>query len=241
MKKLTRQQLLDYYFSGLDIEFDDSLFNLQRYSVSISVNMEQLNDFNKINKIHQLDPEQIYTKALYEEMASGISKSIRKEFTQIGKIVDLSSKSKFIVKELGNFMKSLNEKNYITCHEIATTLEDLENFSPLSISSYINVYPIGKLDDKKISIDSYMKYNDCALLSYDKVKVNLIIDEPQQVIDPITCNTRTILSYRIDFSVVNPKINYVILEDSSVEIKEKVKGELIRLNRDKVLNILLND
>ena len=242
MKKLTRQQLLDYYFSGLDIEFDDSLFNLQVYSLSTSVNMEQLNDFNKI---HHLDPEQIYTKALYNEMLSGIFKNIIKEFTQIGKVVDLRDKGMYSTKELGNFMKSLNESNFIANINVASLLMDLPNYCSFTgrTNSNLNttIYKLGFLDNKSISVDPIMRFNDTMILSYDKIKINLNIDEPQQVIEPITCNTRTILSYRIDFSVVNPKINYVIVDETSEALKEKANGELIRLNRDKVLNRLLND
>lgn len=242
MKKLTRQQLLDYYFNGLDIEFDDSLFNLQKYSVSTSINMEQLNDFNKI---HQLDPEQTYTKALFDEMLSGILKNLMKEFTQMGKVVDLRDKGMFSTKELGNFMKSLNESNFISNGNVSLLLMDLPNYSNFTgrTNSHLNttIYKMGFIDNKSISIDPVMRFNDTMILSYDKIKINIIIDEPQQVIEPITYNTRTILSYKMDFSVVNPKINYVIVDETSEVLKEKVNGELIRLNRDKVLNILLND
>jgi hypothetical protein len=242
MKKLTRQQLLDYYFSGLDIEFDNSLTNLQRYSVSTSINMEQLNDFNKI---HQLDPEQIYTKTLYNEMLSGIFKNLMKIFTQMGKVVDLRDKGMFSTKELGNFMRSLNESNFIANSNVSSLLMDLPNYSSFTgrTNSHLNttIYKIGFIDNKNISVDPIMRFNDTRILSYDKIKINLIIDEPLQVVDPHTCNTRTVISYRMDFSVVNPKINYVIVDETSQDIKEKVNGELIRVNRDKVLNILLND
>jgi hypothetical protein len=242
MKKLTRKQLLDYYFSGLDVEFDDSLINLQRYSASTSINLEQLNDFNKITS---LDSEQIYTNALYNEMLSGILKNLMKEFTQMGKVVDLRDKGMFYTKELGNFMRLLNESNFITNSNVSVLLMDLPNYSSFTgrTNSPLNttIYKMGFIDNKSISVDAIMRYNDTMILSYDKIKINLVINEPQQVIEPLTYNTRTILSYRMDFSVVNPKINYVIVDETSEVLKEKVNGELIRLNRDKVLNILLND
>jgi len=242
MKKLTRKQLLDYYFSGLDVEFDDSLINLQRYSASTSINLEQLNDFNKITS---LDSEQIYTNALYNEMLSGILKNLMKEFTQMGKVVDLRYKGMFYTKELGNFMRLLNESNFITNSNVSVLLMDLPNYSSFTgrTNSPLNttIYKMGFIDNKSISVDPIMRFNDTMILSYDKIKINLVINEPQQVIEPLTYNTRTILSYRMDFSVVNPKINYVIVDETSEVLKEKVNGELIRLNRDKVLNILLND
>lgn len=45
----------------------------------------------------------------------------------------------------------------------------------------------------------------------------------------------------MNFRIINPKINYIITEETSDEIKEKIKPILIKINRDKVLNKLLND
>ena len=240
MLKLTRQQLLDNFFNGLDIEFDDTLLNLQRYSISTSVDINQLND---IKQYHSINPEEIYTKALYKEMVSSIFKSIRKGFTEYGKIIDLSNKGYLALRELGNFMKSINEENYITCSGVASLLMDLPNFSTLSLNSNVSskIYNIGKLDYKNVSVDPLQKYNESILYSYDKIQMNLIIDEPVKFVEPTSFNTRTVLSYRMDFRIINPKINYIITEETSDEIIEKVKPILIKINRDKVLNILLND
>ena len=244
MKKYSRDELIKTYFSGLDIEFDDTLSNFQKYALTCSMSISQINDFNSVLSAHkEINLKATYTKTLYQEMASTIFKNFRKSFTEVDKCIDLTNERLILNEELNYFIKSIYEDNLIISSGIYNLLVDLSNFSHYSSRNIFTPTPhkIGVLDYKNISVDPHQQYEDTMVLSYDKILINLHIEEPTEVVDPHSFRMNTILSFKMDFKVINSKIHYIITDETSEEVKLKANPHIIRLNRDKVINLLLND
>jgi hypothetical protein len=239
MTKMTRQQLLNNFFSGLDIEFDDSLTNFQKYSVSANLSIDQINTFSLFN---DFDIKKKYSNLMYNELINSINSLFRKNFTHVGNVIEIVNNNSY--RDLDEFLLSLEETNIITNSYVAALLMDSLYYSSFEIKTALDmssIYKYGSYHNKNVSIDPYMKYNDTILLSYDKIKINLIIDEPVEVVDSVSFNLRTILPYKIDFKIINPKVNYLISENTSSEVKEKANPELVRKKRDKLINKLIYD
>ena len=236
---MTRQQLLNNFFNGLDIEFDDSLTNFQKYSVSANLNIDQINTLSLFN---DFDIKKKYSNLMYNQLINSINSLFREKFTHVGNVIEIVNNDSY--RDLDEFIFSLDETNIITNGYVAALLMDSLYYSSFEIKTALDmssIYKYGTHHNKNVSIDPYMKYNDTILLSYDKIKINLIIDEPVEVVDSVLFNLRTILPYKIDFKIINPKVNYLISENTSSEVKEKATPELVRKKRDKLINKLIYD
>jgi hypothetical protein len=240
MVKFSRQELKQRYFSGLDIEFDDTLINFKNYSVVINMSMDEVSSFSHKGT----DLEQLYNNILYNEMSNSILKEIQKSVTNLDKVVNLTNLGTSSIKELNNFLNSFYSDNFIISSGIVQLLLDLPNFIYDSASANVAnsfCYKIGKFNNINIAVDPCIRYGDTKITSYDKIKMNLIINEPIQIIDSDTFRPKTQLNFKLDFKLENHFINYLINEDTSEDVRQKVIPELIKINRDKILNILLND
>lgn len=179
---------------------------------------------------------------MYNQLINSINSLFREKFTHVGNVIEIVNNDSY--RDLDESLLSLEETNIITNGYVAALLIDsqyyssFENKAALDMSS---IYKYGYFYNKNVSIDPYMKYNDTILLSYDKIKINLIIDEPVKVVDSVSFNLRTILPYKMDFKIINPKVNYLISENTSSEVKEKANPELVRKKRDKLINKLIYD
>ena len=239
MKKFTRQQLIDKYFSGLNIEFDDSLINFKNYSLCAYINMDQLEllETSQPSKLNNI--ESLYTNALEQ----GINKELIKSFKTIGSIIELNGKEIHLLnRNFSNFIQMIDGSNFIINSNIGSLFLDLPQFNnssytPTKYNSQI--YKIGNVYNKVVSVDPLQTVNWSKLLSYDKIYINLIINEPKTDIPNNGFTTKTIIDFKFDFKILNPKINYVIDEFSSLNTKQEIKKELVRINREKVLNKLL--
>lgn len=244
MKKYLREELIKTYFSGLNIEFDDTLSNLQKYSLSCSMSMSQISNYNSIlSDSKEIALKATYTKTLYQEMVYTIFKNFRKSFTEVDKCIDLTNSRLFLNENLTSFIKSIYDNNIIICSGISSLLKDLPNFiNSTNIDNFTHIpYKIGVLDSKSISVDPYQQYKDTMVLSYDKILFNLNIEDPTEVVDPQSFRINTILYFEVDFKVINPKIHYIITDETSEEVKLKAKFHMIRKNREKIINLLSND
>ena len=240
MIKFTRQELKQRYFSGLDIDFDDTLNNFKNYSVAINMSRDDVDSFSHKG----MDLEQLYNNTLYNEMSNSILKEIQKSVTNLGRVVNLTNLGTSSIKELNNFLNSFHSDNFIVGGGAAQLITELPNFkdelsSPNAANSFC--YKMGKFNNINIAVDPLIRYNDTKIISYDKIKMNLIINEPIQIVDPSSFRTKTQLNFKLDFKVENHFINYIINEDTSEDVRQNAIPELIRMNRDKVLNKLLND
>ena len=241
MIKFTRQEFKQRYFSGLDIEFDDTLNNFKNYSIAINMS---ISDFSDSLSYKGIDVEQLYNNTLYNEMSNSILKEIQKSVTNLGRVVNLTNLGTSSIKELNNFLNSFHSDNFLIGCGIDQLLLDLPNFIYDSASTNAAnsfCYKIGKFNNINIAVDPCIRYGDTKIISYDKIKMNLIINEPIQIVDPSSFRSKTQLNFNLDFKVENNSINYILNEDTSEDIRQKAIPELIRMNRDKVLNKLLND
>jgi hypothetical protein len=243
MKKFTRQQLIDKYFSGLNIEFDDSLINFKNYSVCANINMDQLELLETFQPSKSNNIESLYTNALYAELVQGINKELIKSFKTIGSIIELNGKEMHLLnRNFSNFIQMIDGSNFIVNSNIGSLFLDLPQFNTSSYTSTnynSQIYKIGNVYNKVVSVDPLQTFNWSKLLSYDNIYINLIINEPKTDMSNNSFAPKTIIDFKFDFKILNPKINYVIDEFSSLNAKQEIKQELIRINREKVLNKLL--
>lgn len=90
----------------------------------------------------------------------------------------------------------------------------------------------GKVD---IYIDPYMKFNDGRICLFNEVEVNIEGMMSQQVVNPVTLQTNTLIKYDLSHHVWDSKLIFVI-EDENSESFSQYKSLQRDIKIDKVLN-----
>jgi hypothetical protein len=233
-------------FKKIDIDLpfkrvESNISNYQKYSLSVNLSI--------------MDSEEMYLDLLRENIVNEINQYILKviigdiksngsvNFIDVSNIIDntnysaMTTKSRKIVSEI----KMLNLPNVITNGRISSDY--------IMDSTAFNTYPIKPSLDKfntftkhgnlfgniDVYLDSYMKWTDDFILSYDDVYYD-VSDIKINIRQEATFFPVLKVEFMIYHNIINPKLTYII-ENLTSNTYSKYKAEL----RNKRIDNLLDD
>jgi hypothetical protein len=232
---------------NIDLPFkrvESDILNYQKYSLSVNLSPSII-----------MDNEEMYYNLLRENIIGEINQYILKviigdiksngsvNFIDVSNIIDntnysaMATKSRKIVTEI----KMLNLPNVITNGRISSDY--------IMDSTAFNTYPIKPSLDKfntftkhgnlfgniDVYLDSYMKWTDDFILSYDDVYYD-ISDIKINIRQEATFSPVLKVEFMIYHNSINPKVTYII-ENLTSNSYSKYKAEL----RNKRIDNLLDD
>ena len=228
---------------NIDLPFkrvESDILNYQKYSLSVNLSI--------------MDSEEMYLNLLRENIIGEINQYILKviigdiksngsvNFIDVSNIIDntnysaMATKSRKIVSEI----KMLNLTNVITNGRISSDY--------IMDSTAFNTYPIRPSLDKfntftkhgnlfgniDVYLDSYMKWNDDFILSYDDVYYD-VSDIKINIRQEATFSPVLKVEFMIYHNIINPKVTYII-ENLTSNTCLKYKAELRNQRIDNLLD-----
>jgi hypothetical protein len=228
---------------NIDLPFkrvESDILNYQKYSLSVNLSI--------------MDSEEMYLNLLRENIIGEINQYILKviigdiksngsvNFIDVSNIIDntnysaMATKSRKIVSEI----KMLNLTNVITNGRISSDY--------IMDSTAFNTYPIKPSLDKfntftkhgnifgniDVYLDSYMKWNDDFILSYDDVYYD-VSDIKINIRQEATFSPALKVEFMIYHNIINPKVTYIV-ENLTSNTYSKYKAELRNQRIDNLLD-----
>jgi hypothetical protein len=235
-------------FKKIDIDLpfkrvESHISNYQKYSLSVNLSPSVMESeemyFDKVKENIVNEINQYILKVIIGDIKSNGSVN----FIDVSNIIDntnysaMATKSRKIVSEI----KMLNLPNVITNGRISSDY--------IMDSTAFNTYPIKPSLDKfntftkhgnlfgniDVYLDSYMKWTDDFILSYDDVYYD-VSDIKINIRQEATFSPVLKVEFMIYHNIINPKLTYII-ENLTSNTYSKYKAEL----RNKRIDNLLDD
>jgi len=215
------------------IEVDKSLKNFRTVSTAMSLPQTEVMNI-------KIDDDRILNM-IFGEINQTIYKSIFKEISNntTNTFIDLRNESNHpgtIDKLCGSILRE-DYKYVVTTGRLAVDISDNPVFQTSNLKDVATngafVYLTGKLNNKDIYVDPFMRWNDYKIFLFDKVSLN-IENFTAAIVSEATFTPKLVVRFDIDFLVTPSKtINVIdsVNSDALLELKAEHREQQI----DKIL------
>ena len=215
------------------IKVDKNLRNFKTVGVSMSLPQNEVMDI-------KIDDDRILG-TIFNEITQDIYKVIMREVANnsTNTFVDIRNESqRGQIDKLSNSILNEDYKYCVTNPRLASDMSDSVDFHFSNLQNRSTngsfVYLTGKLLDKDVYVDPYMRYNDYKILLFDDISLN-VENFTATIISESTLIPRLVIKFDYDFLVSSGKtINVIDLENQRALLE--LKAEHREQQIDKILN-----